>query len=492
MMFLSSIDPMAALLMALVFLPLLVGLAFFFLPLKAREANFLGLVTVTLVFLGSLFLWRAFIPLDQGFAFYSTMPFGLQSIGANFEMGLNAVSMPLFFLAAFVGCAAGFFAASSAHPQKNFLWAFLLLTLGGILGGFASTDLFYAFLFHEVALLPTLMSIMVFGGIHRRQAAFQSGLFMLGGSLILLVGLIAFKFSLGLGSFSLLEWHTRLSQWIGPAQTLAPLGLVVLGAAILSGLWPFYSWVPKLLTQAPAPIAMMQGGVIKFFGIYFLLQGFASVLPAGLADSRTLISVLCVANILFVGLSAFAQTNFLKLIAYAAVMHMGTLFLALNAHNVESLGGAVVTIVGSGLATALLIMLAQALQQRTHTLQISEVSGLRKATPQLALFLMIAVMALLALPAFITFLGEFAILMGLIKAQLWAVVAVLAGLVLVAGFGLRALGQMLMNAPKGAPMADLTLIERFCAWILTIPLILFALMPGILVQPLDQFFRNLL
>lgn len=483
---------MAALLVALVFLPILAGVALLFLPLPPRSANMLGLITVAISFLGSLFLWRAFIPLTQGFAFFSSMPTGLQVMGAQMEFGLNALSMPMFFLASFVGCAAGFFTARVEHPQKNFLWAFVLIMLGGILGAFASVDLFYAFLFHEVALLPTLMAIMIFGGIHRRQAAIESGLFMIAGSLVLLVGLIAFKFAAGFGSFSLLEWQTRLMRSVVDPSLFGSFGLVLLGAVVLSGLWPFYTWVPKLITQAPAPVAMLQAGVLKFFGLYFLLQGFLPLLPAGLMDIKPILSFLCVANIILIGFAAFAQVDLLRLVAYAAVMHMGTLFLALNAHTVESVGGAVLTIVGSGLATALLIMLSSSIKERTHTLQLAEVSGLRRATPQLALFLMIGFMGIIALPCFITFLGEFGIVMGLIKTGFWSVAAVLAGLVMVAGFGLRALGQLIMNFPKKEGLADLTLIERFCAWILVVPLILFALMPGILIQPLNSFLHALL
>lgn len=488
----TNCDFLPSLLQAFVFLPLIVSLVMLFVPMSARVMNALGLSVVTLIFLGSLLLWKSFAPEYHGYAFLSSASLGLQSIGARLELGLNAFSMPMFFLASFVGCAAGFYTAQLKVDQKHLLWSFVLMILGGILGAFASIDLFYAFLFHEVALLPTLFSLMIFGGFHRRQTALEAGIFMLVGSLLMLVGLVAFKFAARLSTFSLIEWQGHLAGSLVDMSLLSSFGFVLWGAVILSGLWPFYTWVPKLLSQAPTPVAMLQGGVLKFFGLYFIFQGFLPILPEGLLDIKFLLSALCVANIVLIGFSAFAQTDLLRLIAYTAVMHMGTLFLALNAHTPEAIGGAMLAIVGSGLATALLLMMAGSLQRRTGSVEINEFAGLRQGTPRLAFFLMVGFMAVIALPCFSTFIGELAVVIGLIKAGFWSVVAVLLGLILIAGIGLRALNQLLMNSPKPQSLPDLSMTERFCAWVLVIPLVLLAFLPGILAHPLDTLLRALL
>jgi len=480
------------LLPALVLLPLIVGVLVLFLPLSQRALNITGLSVVTLVFLGAILLWKSFAPEAHGYAFLSSMPLGLQSIGARFELVLNAFSMPMFFLTAFIGAAAGFYTAQLKVEQKNLLWGFVLMILGGALGAFASVDLFYAFLFHEVALLPTLFSLMIFGGAHRRQSTIESGIFMLTGSLLMLVGLIAFKFAARMSSFSLIEWQGQLAGSLVDFNLVTSFGFVLWGAVILSGLWPFYIWVPKLLSQAPTPVAMLQGGVLKFFGLYFIFQAFLPILPEGLLEVKFLLSALCVANIILIGFSAFAQTDLRRIIAYMAVMHMGTLFLALNAHTVESIGGAMLVIVGSGLATALLLMMAGSLRSRMPSVEVGDIAGLRQGTPRLAFFLMVGFMAVIALPCFATFIGELAVIIGLIKVGFWSVAAILAGLVIVAGIGLLTLHQLLMNFPKPQGLSDLSITERFCAWILVIPLVLLAFLPGVLAHPIDTLLRALL
>lgn len=482
-------------LLASIFVPLLSGIFFLFMPVQAtRTANVLGMALSSLLLVIGVVLFSTFTNAQPalGYHFYSQLPLGLQFMGASLQLGLNALSMPFYFLAVVVGFAASIYLLQLNTSRKPLLWGFLLIIQGGILGAFASVDVFYSFLFHEVALLPTLLALLVFGGSQRQAAALQSGIFMLLGSLIMLVGLIAFKAAAGLQTFSMVEWRNTLGA-LTPAHFAAfpqvAWWLILGGAFILSGLWPFYSWVPRLLTQAPTPVAMLQGGVLKFFALYLILQAFGTALPLCFQSIAPVVSVLCVANIIFIGFAALAQTDLLRLVAYSAVMHMGTLFLALNAHTVESVSGAVLLIVGGGLATALLIMLAGSLRQRLGSLEMSHIGGLRATTPRLGLFLMIGFMSVIALPCFLNFWGEMAVIFGVLKAGLWSVAAIFVGLVLAAAFGLRALGQVLMGPAKPPVLADLSSTERSAAWVLAIPLILFSFIPGQLSEPLHQLLQ---
>src|SRR5204863_8236983 len=75
--------------------------------------------------------------------------------------------------------------------EKEFYLLLLLMT-SGILGAFASLDLFFFYFFHELALVPTFIMIGVWGrGENKNYATFNITLYLSVGALITLVGLIA-------------------------------------------------------------------------------------------------------------------------------------------------------------------------------------------------------------------------------------------------------------------------------------------------------------
>ena len=473
------------LLQAVVVLPFVAGLAFLFLPKSSgRLANAVGMGVSIFVLVSTLVLWKLFTSGISGYAYLSSVDLGLGGLGAHFQLGLNGLSLPLFILTAIVGLAAGAYIYAQKYNRVGLIWSMVLLILSGTLGAFASVDLFYAFFLHELALLPILLSLMIFGGSQRRQTALEVAFFLLMGSLIFLAGLLSFYFSAGLHSFCLLDLRHGLSL-MPMEDRLWSWGLLLLGTLILSGVWPFYSWVPKLLEQAPTPVSMIVGGALKFFGLYILLQGFLPTLHPGILQTRTLLSILCVTNIIFIGIAALTQTDLRKLIAYSAVMHMGTLFLALNAATSEAYGGLVLLIVGSGLATVLLFMLSGIIRRRAGSAQMIHLGGLRQSAPRISAFLMIGFMAIAALPCFISFYGEFAVVLGVFRTLGIVGWAILAGLAITAGYCLRALSQMLMGGPKPAMFQDLSTLETATVWLLAVPVVALVFFPSSITNSLN-------
>ena len=83
---------------------------------------------------------------------------------------------------------------------------------GGILGAFASLDLFFFYFLHELALVPTFIMIGVWGrGERKNYATFQITLYLSIGALIALIGLIALYVQSGANTFDIPETH-RIRQ----------------------------------------------------------------------------------------------------------------------------------------------------------------------------------------------------------------------------------------------------------------------------------------
>lgn len=418
------------------------------------------------------------------------LPTGLESIGIYLHLGLNGISMPLFLLAGTVGLAAGLYAMHSKAEQPHLYLALLLFMLGGLMGTFASVDVFFFYFFHEFALIPTFIMIGIWGGAGRRGAAIEMTIYLTVGALLSLLGLIALYVESGVDSFSLLELRNYLA-----AQPLTDTiqnniyALLLFGFGILVSLFPFHSWAPKGYAVAPTGAAMLHAGVLKKFGLYGLLQIAGPLLPAGAAHWFPWLVWLALGNILLIGLVTLAQKDLKMMLGYSSVMHMGYAFLGIACFSVAGAGGALLLMVAHGLSVALLFMLSTCIYHRSQTFDMSAMGGLATKAPVLAAFFVAAIMASIGLPGFGNFWGEFTIFVALAETGLtrWLVAPAAIGIIISAIYGLRAVGNIFFGQPTEAfsprlqsgSLQDMQTFEKLPACILVAGLLVTGIFPRV-------------
>ena len=112
--------------------------------LPKRFATKLAAVAFAVPALAALWLWGDF-PSNNGATYFypSSLDTGLGFFGISLKLGLNGISMPMFLLAAIVGLAAGLYALRSGAERLKLYLILLLLMHGGLLGVFASVDVFF-------------------------------------------------------------------------------------------------------------------------------------------------------------------------------------------------------------------------------------------------------------------------------------------------------------------------------------------------------------
>jgi NADH-quinone oxidoreductase subunit M len=445
----------------------------------------------------ALYLWTQFGAASQanGYAYVTRYSTGLDGLGISLQLGLNGISLPLFVMAGVVGLAAGLFAIQSQAERLKIYLMLLLIMQGGLMGVFASIDVFFLYFFHELALIPTFIMVGVWGGRDRSYAAMKMTIYLTLGAMLSLVGLIALYVKSGAHSFDLIALKAHLaSHPLADTVQQNIFGLLMFGFGVLVSLWPLHTWAPLGYGAAPSSNAMLHAGVLKKFGLYGLIQVALPLLPAGAAHwAGPLAWLAVIGNVLVVGLITMAQRDLKQMIGYSSVMHMGYAFLGIAAGTTVGVGGVVLMMVAHGFSVALLFLLATSVHHRTHTFAMDEMGGLATKAPVLAALFVAATFASIGLPGFANFWGELTIFVALWKFSPLITALAVAGVVISAIYGLRAAARVFFGPATERmteiaaqhPVVDLRWAERIPALLLVAVLLFVGFWPKSISEPID-------
>ncbi|EDY83998.1 proton-translocating NADH-quinone oxidoreductase, chain M subfamily [Verrucomicrobiia bacterium DG1235] len=446
----------------------------------------------------ALVAWIAYSPeVAGGYDFVTRHNTGLESVGISLHLGLNGISLPLFVMSAVVGLAAGLYAAQSkAENLSRYLFC-LLIMQGGLMGVFASIDVFFFYFFHELALIPTFVMVGVWGGRDRGYAAMKMTIYLTLGAMISLAGLIALYVKSGANSFDLITLKAHLAAApLSETVSHYAFGLLLFGFGILVSLWPLHTWAPLGYGAAPSSAAMLHAGVLKKFGLYGLIQIAVPLIPGGVGQWENWIVWLALGNVVVVGLITMAQRDLKQMLGYSSVMHMGYAFLGIAAMSVLGVGGAVLMMVAHGLTVALLFMLSTMIHHRTQTFEMEEMGGLSKKAPVLSAFFVCAMMASIGLPGpgLANFWGEFGIFVSIWEYKPWVLFVAATGIIISAVYGLRSISRVFfgnesedfLEVQKENSVTDMTWAERVPALILLVLLFFIGLFPKTVTSSLNE------
>lgn len=413
------------------------------------------------------------------------------------ELALSAISMPMLALTALVGFAATVYSATLEIKNARLYYILLLVMQGGLFGAFTSANLLWMYMFHEFALVPTFVAMVLWGGAGARVAAMQMAIYLTLGALVSLLGIVAIFAAVGAQDFSLASISAALAAHpIGDCWQKYIFAMLMFGLGTLVSLFPFYTWAPRTYASAPTAFAMLHAGALKKFGLFMLLQVVVPILPSGCAQWAGVLAALALFNVVFIGAVTMAQRDLKLMVSYSSVAHMGLCFLGVAAMSVLGAGGALMLMFGHGLSVALLLMLSNIVENRTNQWDMFKMGGLYRQTPVLAGFFIAATMASLGLPLFANFWGELSILVSLWNFSHIVCAAACTGLVISAIYGLRAVARVFMGETseglKGSvsSIADLRFRERFAAAVLVLGLVFAGVCPKFITAPADTLLKS--
>ena len=324
----------------------------------------------------------------------------------HYTVGVDGISVVMLLLSAVVAFAGVF---SAWNMERDFFVWYSLLAVG-VFGYFISLDLFTMFMFYEVALIPMYLLIGVWGSGRKEYAAMKLTLMLMGGSALLLIGILGIYFGAGATTMNILE-IAQLHN-IPLAQQYIWFPLVFVGFGVLGALFPFHTWSPDGHASAPTAVSMLHAGVLMKLGGYGCFRVAMYLMPEAAHELSWIFIVLTTISVVYGAFAACVQTDLKYINAYSSVSHCGLVLFAILMMNTTAGTGAVLQMLSHGLMTALFFALIGMIYGRTHTRDVRELSGLMKVMPFLAVGYVIAGLANLGLPGLSGFVAEMTIFNG--------------------------------------------------------------------------------
>jgi NADH-quinone oxidoreductase subunit M len=472
----------------------------------------------------------------RGLAFEENVTW-VQDLGINYHLGVDGLNAPMVLLTGMVTVAGVLISWRIEDRQKEF-FAFFMLLVAGVYGVFVAIDMFVLFFFYELAIFPMYLLIATWGWVKLREyAAMKLTLYILIGSVIALVGVIAmvlvasnyfqgdgkavFEAAKAAGvlpadarpfSFDMTQLMLagekgafNIPGYAGiDALTFAKLWFpfIFIGFAVLAGVFPFHNWSPDGHVAAPTAVSMIHAGVLMKLGAYAALRAGIQLLPQGAQVHLPWIVFLTLINVVYGAFIAFRQRDFKYVIGFSSVSHMGLVSMGWASMNVIGMTGAGLQMFSHGAMTALFFGCVGMVYDRAHTRDIPSLGGFVKRMPWVAVAFILGGLTSMGMPGFSGFVAEFPIFTGMwaaspnVKLQIgnftlsnyYSIIVIIAalGIVITAAYVLRVTRTVFFgdfDETKYADVGDITITDRIILFLLGTPLIILGLYP-LIMQPM--------
>ncbi len=403
--------------------------------------------------------------------------FVLQADGlAKILILLTAISFPAIFIAT----------NKNQITQKNIFLSLMLFTQAGLMGVFLAGDALLFYFFWELALIPVYFLCSIWGGERRIAVTFKFFIYTFLGSLFMLIGIIFMYMHTKDHSFSIASFK---AAGLTNMQQVTAFALFFIAFAIKMPIFPLHTWQPDAYDQAPTAVTMVLSAVMVKMGLYGILRWLMPLFPSAFAAHTNIVMILSIIGVLYASFIAIRQDNIKKLIAYSSIAHIGLMSAALFANKEMGTQGVLIQLFSHGINVLGLWIIADIIEQQAGTKLLSEMGGLAKKQPTLAILLVAFSFANIALPLTNAFVGEFLMFNSLFQVNPWMAAAAGVSVVLAAIYTLNMVQKCAYGEVSSAIQKMST---NKSAQAVLIVLIIIVFVTGVYPQPLFDLTKDTL
>jgi len=351
---------------------------------------------------------------------------------------------------------------------KGELFTLSLFALLGIMLMISANNLLVIYLGLELQAL-SLYALVALRRDDARSSEAAMKYFVLGAlaSGFLLYGMSMLYGGSGTLDIDVLARRVATGNVVSREALLLGVVFVIAGLAFKLGAVPFHMWVPDVYQGAPTPVTMMIGSAPKLAAFAIAFRILVEGLQPLAVDWQKILIVLAVASLVLGNLTAIAQTNLKRMLAYSTIAQMGFLLLAMLSGVVDADPAAtasaysaamfyVITYALTTLGTFGVILLLA--REGFEAEEIADLRGLNKRSPWYAFVMLLLMFSLAGIPPTVGFYAKLVVLQALLGNGLTAGMVTLAVIAVVfsligAYYYLRVVKTMYFDDPTPAAAA---------------------------------------
>lgn len=286
--------------------------------------------------------------------------------GNEIRVGVLEASMAVIFCVIMLLCMVGGVHEREAEieeTKQNLYYVMVNLLLCSLLALIYTNDLFTAYVFVEINTISACGLIMIRQNGRTLEAATRYMIMSLLGSGLLLLG-ICFLYDLtGHLLMSNIQEQVRILHQTGNYHIplLVSLGLMSVGLAIKSALFPFHTWLPDAYGYSTVSSAAILSSLVSKGYIFLLVKIFYRVIGFDIVRDSKVINVLFVfgiAGMIMGSVSAIRENNIRRMIAYSSVAQIGYIYMGFGLGTTAGVIASIYHIVSHAATKSLLFVAA--------------------------------------------------------------------------------------------------------------------------------------
>jgi len=282
------------------------------------------------------------------------------------------------------------------------------------------------------------------------------------------------------GSLNISEIASALLSG-APDHSVLILGLVfiVAGLAFKLGAVPFQMWVPDVYEGSPTAVTLFIASVTKLAAFAFVMRLLIQGLYVLAIDWQGMLIIMAVLSITIGNITAIAQTNIKRMLAYSTISHIGFLLYGFMSASTNGYASAMFYVSAYVLMTlagfGIILLLSR---KGFEAEKLDDLKGLNQRSPWFAFLMLITMFSMAGVPPTLGFWAKLTVLQAALQAGfVWLVVFAVLMATVGAFYYLRVVKLMYFDEPEDkniitAP-ADMNMVLSLNA----IGLLLLGLMP---------------
>lgn len=304
------------------------------------------------------------------------------------------------------------------EPERQpMFYAAWLLAVAGFAGIVVAGDAFNIFVFMEIGSLATY--ILVAGGTDRRALPAVFKYLVMG-----TIGATFYLIGVGLiymmtGTLNLADMEERMHVLGDIAPIVVAAGVITIGLALKSAVFPLHVWLPNAYTYAPHIVTAFIAACGTKVSLYVMLRVDLLVLQPNLSEHAAQFALflmpLGVLGMLVASAVALSQRHLKRMLAYSSVAQIGYILLGVSMLSAAGLTGGVLHFFNHALAKGALFLAVACLGMRFGSLHIATLAGAGARMPLTMAAFVLAGLSLVGVPGTAGFVSKWYLVLAALE-----------------------------------------------------------------------------